>query len=118
MKADSAAKAVEEFTEIKKELGPLIQSIGLKALSCSIRQKHGDVEWICQEIEFDRASETFMGSFYTEREGPDGGSILKMNKVFIDVDAIDSIEFETFDSPPEGRCRLCGQSMPKDERED
>lgn len=109
MKRETIEVIVQKFNETKKELKPLIDAVGHKALTVLVRQKGKaeDTIWACQEIGFLPNVDAFYGKFF-ERRGP--SNALKQVQVFLDLDTIESIEFEIFDDEPptDIRCPDCG----------
>ena len=110
MKRETIEDIIKKFSEAKKELEPLIEAVGYKALTVLVRQKSSGehTTWACQEIGFLPNVDGFYGKFF-ERRGP--GNALKQVQVFLDLDTIESIEFEIFDDDPPGdiKCPACGE---------
>lgn len=108
MKRETVSVIIQKFAETKKELALLIDALGHKALTALVRQKGKgeDTSWACQEIGFLPNADAFYGKFF-ERRPPN--NTLKQVQVFIDLETIESIEFEIFeDEPPvDIRCPDC-----------
>jgi len=100
--------AVHQFGEVKKELEPLLESVGKGALVALVRQHHHttgeDQGWAFDEITFERGLEGMNGhdpgvliGELTETRPASEGQAMKRVKIYLDPESIDSIEIETFD---------------------
>ena len=110
MKDKALESVVASFGRTKDGLRELTEMVGFKAITCVVKQKGGTV-WNCQELDFDPESGVLTGLFYEMcRDG--GNERLKQIRVFLDGEGVESIEFETYETYPEGRCLSCGQNLP------
>ena len=109
MRDHVVAAAVRQFYEVKKELEPLLETLGPKPLVALVRQHHHttgeDQGWAFTSIGFDQGPERMNGdpgpgAFYgelIEARDTNEGQAMKKVKIFLDPDSIDSIELETFE---------------------
>lgn len=103
MKIASVRYAVDSFLELRGQFLEVIQTLGLQALVCMVRQHHVDVDrgWAFFEVGLDRVSShsdaddvvdyVFWGKMEEERAGKH-----KEVMVILDPETIDSIEFEVY----------------------
>lgn len=113
MRIGAVVFAVEEFHRIQDELRPLLEQLGMRALTITVRQrgKTEDMTWVCQEIGYESADEVFWAVYHEAVPGPDKQQTLKQFKVILDVESIDAITFETFVDPED-------QQEPQEPEED
>ena len=102
MRTKAVELAIKKYYEIKKELAPVIDSLGYKALTILIFQKDkaGDSVFECQEIGYYPNAEALYGTYYDRRQTEDG-PVDKQIRVFLDIETVRAIEFEMFEADPE-----------------
>jgi len=99
MRIGVARYAISRFRELQTEHAEVIAAIGLPALVCLVRQKGMDSDngWVCHEVGLSDQGEgeAFWGRFKEVRS-----DIAKEILIIIDLEDIDSIEFEIYEQPP------------------
>ena len=93
MRIPVAKYAVERFHSLQEEYAGIIDAMGMGALMCLIRQRGTDSDngWACFEIGITDDG-AFWGKFNEKR-----GESPKQVMIVIDLEDIDSIEFEIYD---------------------
>lgn len=97
MKIAVALYAVKRFHELQIEHAEVINAIGLSALVCVVRQKGADLDggWVCHEVGIAAPAAAFWGKFSEVRGGK-----AKEVLIVIDLESVDSIEFEIYEQQP------------------
>ncbi len=101
MRLAAVRYAVQEYKKLEKELAPILEMMGPRALVCVVRQaeQREDQNWICEEIRLEEDAEALLAVFRETRRAQKGPVEKKIHAV-LDIASIASIEFEVFDEEP------------------
>jgi len=87
VKLSVARFAVEQFNKILADVGPVVQALEGRPLTCLVRQRNEaeDRGWACDALTIDEHSGALLGEFSEKN---------KRHAIVFDIDSIDSIDFE------------------------